>query len=281
MAANFKHLIEVGPGFWNIRGHFKVIAGLLDIGTQMSIVKLSNQKFLLVDTVILTPPLKEEIDQLTNNGADIEAVVATHPFHTLAFRPFYKEYPSVPFYGTPRHLRNIPEIPWVGDVNTCEVRSKWSPDVEMRIPAGAEFVAPLPEANNHFSSVFVFHPLSRTIHIDDTIMVADHPGFLLKLAGFRHGDMSFHPSIKGPGLYPTAEAPYHFKEFIQGVIRDWDFDNIAAAHMGNKIGGARQKLQEVLNKAEPLFKRLSEKHKDSHATPEQTPSLVVEGNECG
>ena len=51
-------------------------------------------------------------------------------------------------------------------------------------------------------------------------------------AGYRHGSMSFHPSIKGPGLLPTPEAPYQFKEFIEGILRDWDFDNICAAHMG-------------------------------------------------
>jgi len=25
--------------------------------------------------------------------------------------------------------------------------------------------------------------------------------------GYKHGDMHFHPSIKGPGLHPTCEAP--------------------------------------------------------------------------
>ncbi len=40
------------------------------------------------------------------------------------------------YYGTPRHLRNIKDIPWAGDVNVCEIRNKWSPEVEMRIPAG-------------------------------------------------------------------------------------------------------------------------------------------------
>ncbi len=31
----FKQLVEIGPGFWNIRGQFKVIAGLLNIGNQL------------------------------------------------------------------------------------------------------------------------------------------------------------------------------------------------------------------------------------------------------
>jgi hypothetical protein len=63
----------------------------------MSIIRLQNGKFLVIDTVALTPELKGEIDHLTNNGADMEAVVATHPFHTLSFNGFYKSYPNVPY----------------------------------------------------------------------------------------------------------------------------------------------------------------------------------------
>lgn len=38
----------------------------------MSILKLPNNKFLVIDTVPLTPFLKQAIDELTNNGTDIE-----------------------------------------------------------------------------------------------------------------------------------------------------------------------------------------------------------------
>ena len=128
-------LHQIGPGFWNIRAHFKVFK-LIDISTQMSIIQLRTGKFLVIDTVELTDRARQEIDQLTNNGENIEAVVATHPFHTLAFPAFYQLYPKAAYYGTPRHLRRLTNIPWAGDLNNCEVRSKWEPDVEMRIPAG-------------------------------------------------------------------------------------------------------------------------------------------------
>lgn len=39
----------------------------------MSIIKLPNEKFLVVDTVPLNPFLKYAIDELTNNGTNIEA----------------------------------------------------------------------------------------------------------------------------------------------------------------------------------------------------------------
>ena len=31
----FKHLVEIGPGFWNIRSSFTFLMGLVDIGTHM------------------------------------------------------------------------------------------------------------------------------------------------------------------------------------------------------------------------------------------------------
>jgi len=281
MAGN--QIREVVQNFFNIRGTFK-LAHIIKLGTHMSMIRLQSGKFLVLDTVALNPALKEEIDLLTNKGQEIEAVVATHPFHTLYFLGFYKEYPNVPYYGTPRHIRTIKDIPWAGSVIDCAVRTKWHPEIDMRIPAGAEFIAPMPEKSNHFSGMFVFHAASRVIHIDDTVNVVEEPGLLLKMFGFRDGDMMFHPTIKGHGLYPTHEAPYQFKAFIEGILHDWDFDSICAAHIGNKIGGAKQGLQYTLDKAEPLFKKLSEKNKkhDANQEPPKDPnSMNVEGNECG
>lgn len=131
-------LHSIGRGFWNVRGRFKILK-LIDIETQMSIIQLSNGKFLVIDTVEMDDRLRQEIDQLTNGGEKIEAVIATHPFHTLSFPAFYKLYPKPAYYGTPRHLRRLTEIPWAGNLDDCNVRTKWEPDVEMRIPAGFFF----------------------------------------------------------------------------------------------------------------------------------------------
>jgi len=274
-------IVDIGNGFWNFRGHFKIVAGLVDIGTHMSLIRLNNGNFLVVDTIPLTADAKIELDVLTDNGLKIEGVLATHPFHTLAFSSFFAHYPNLSYYGTPRHIRILTNIPWVGDLNDCATRNRWSPEVEMRIPDGAEFVAPVPEKSNHFSSVFVYHRASRTLHVDDTIFYAHQPGFLMKIAGFRHGDMSFHPTIKDVGLFPTPEAPYQFRDFIQGVINDWDFDNICAAHTGNKISGAKEQLQNVLNQAATLFAKISERNRQKGGPIDPSHSHNVEGNECG
>jgi len=224
----------IGPALWNARGVFML--GPIDIGTHMSFIRLSNGKFLVVDTIDLDDSLKSEFDQLTRNGTMVEAVIATHPFHTSYFPAWYAAYPSLRYYGTPRHLRIQPSIPWAGSMYDCTNRQKWLPEVHMRIPAGAEFVAPQPESDNHFTAIHVFHAPSRTIHVDDTVIL-DEP--------FK-GDMLFHPSLLGPALYHVPGSPAAFHDWVVNYTQAWDFDNIIAAHKGRRLGGAKAQLLRVL-----------------------------------
>ncbi|CAF5041552.1 unnamed protein product [Rotaria sp. Silwood1] len=238
-----------------------------------------------MDTVEMNNRLRQKIDKLTNNGDNIEAVIGAHPFHALSFPAFYQAYPKAAYYGTPRHLRRLTEIPWKGDLNNCSVRKKWEPDVEMRIPAGAEFINPQPESTNHFISVFVYHPASQTLHVDDTILYAEKPGFLLKLFGCKDGAIAFHPSIKTSGLYPTRDAPYLFREWMRNVLYDWPFENMCCAHIGVKLGGAYADVVTLLNNTEPLFAELSEKNRkkiplDRTSSSNQT-NMNTKDNECG
>ena len=43
---------DLGNGFWNIQGTFK-IGGLVDIGTQCSLVQLASGKFIFLDSYCL------------------------------------------------------------------------------------------------------------------------------------------------------------------------------------------------------------------------------------
>lgn len=72
---NFTALRKIGQNFWNIRGSFTIGFGLIDLGTQMSIVKLNNGNFMVIDTIPITPTMKTEIDFLTNNGELLESTV--------------------------------------------------------------------------------------------------------------------------------------------------------------------------------------------------------------
>jgi hypothetical protein len=124
-----KHFVEVGNGFYNLKTPF-VMYGVIDIGTQMSLLRLqSTDRFLVIDTCAMSSGAKEEFDRLTSNGTLIDAVIATHPFHTIYFEAFHAMYPTLKYYGTPRHIKTIPSITWTGDVSTEAVRSLWASEV--------------------------------------------------------------------------------------------------------------------------------------------------------
>lgn len=144
---------------------------------------------------------------------------------------------------------------------------------------------PQPESSNHFVSVFVYHPQSRTLHVDDTIMYTEKPGFLLKLFGYKDGAMAFHPSIKSSALYPTSDAPYLFRDWMRKILRDWPFENICCAHLGVKMGGAHADVATLLDYAEPLFAKLSAKNQKKNPEGEipsgTDPHMNSRGSECG
>jgi hypothetical protein len=79
------------------------------------------------------------------------------------------------------------------------------------------------------------------------------------LANVKEGSMFFHPAIFGPGLYPTDEAPKQFLCWLEQLIQDWDFENIATAHNGVLVGGAKEKLIETMKRYEPRLTKMSKK----------------------
>jgi hypothetical protein len=223
----FKYLAEIGPGFFHLRTKFFVLGG--NLGSHMSFLRLRGSgRFLVVDAVDVSGlaeagpgglELRDEVDLLTHGGALVEAVVATHPFHTVGFPPFHDYLTTgwgakAQFYGTPRHLRRFPHIAWAGDVSRPEVQRLWEGQgVFMRVPAGAEFDDPQPPLTNHFSNVFVYHEDSRCVHNDDCLCYVEDPltkmGPLLGLflRDFKHKKLIFHPSVKTCGIRAEPGAP--------------------------------------------------------------------------
>jgi hypothetical protein len=257
----FKHLKAIGENFWNLRSSL-VMFKFIDIGTHMSFIRLSTGKFLVLDCIDLSnKSVKREVDELTENGNLIEAVLGVHPYHTLFFPAFQKLYPNATYYGTPRHLRNFSDMNWAGCLGDEATRGLWEQEgVFMRIPEGAEFEF-APAEDVHFSSVVVFHAPSKTIHVDDTFQYFHGAGWILRLLGKKDNLMEFWPLEKG--LNHTSEAPHQFKEWVERLIEDWDFDNMCAAHNNTKIGDAKKLLQAALVRAQPEFDRLSAKWKTS------------------
>jgi len=277
---HFKQVIEVVPGFFNIKADFKVLKGALNVGTHMSVVRLESGNFVAIDCVKMNPVLKSELDELTDGGKLLVAVLNTHSYHSVGIDSFHEAYPATEsrrWYGCPRHLRVKPDIQWAGDLENEDARKAFEPEIAMAIPDGSEFNDPQPPDTNHFSSVFVLHRASKTVHDDDTIMFFDQPPALLRLAGFKPCTCHFHLSMLGPGLRPTQEAPLQFKAWMLKLLEDWDFENICTAHNGNCYGRAKEVLREALDKADEGLKCLSV----DNAKKDARTAVLKEWNNCG
>jgi hypothetical protein len=240
-------IIQVSDDFWNIRGSFK-IGGVVDIGTQASLVRLGNGNFVFLDSYEMSLEARREIDELIEDGGEIEAILNLHPFHTMHVKRMHELYPQARLHGTARHLERFPDLPWeeVGTEDS-ELHEWYADDLEFSIPDGVDFISD--NENVHFSSVMVYHRASGTIHVDDTLMYIVLP-FPLRLLGMRDS-LGFHPTLS-MSLEKRAGAAADFREWAEGMIDQWsEAKSLCAAHsqvlLASKNRGSS--IQDRLRKA--------------------------------
>jgi len=256
-----EYVLQISDTFWNIRGEFK-IGGVLNIGTHASLAKRGNGKFLLLDAYTLKGEVKQQVDALTKNGADIDAIINLHPFHTVHVKKAHQQYPNAKLYGTQRHLDKFPELPWQQELTESdEFASLFEDDLEFSVPAGVDFISR--NENLHFSSVLAYHKASKTIHVDDTFMYLQLPGLLGKL---KKPQLSFHLTL-AKTLEKRAGAVDDFRAWAQSLAESWsNAENLCAAHsatligaegqsesLANKILVALQKVDKTLQKHQQKF----------------------------
>ena len=77
-----EQILKVSEGFWEMRGDFK-IGGVINIGTQSSLVRRGSGKFVLLAAYTLRGTTKEQVDAYTNDGADIGGTFTVPAFGVL------------------------------------------------------------------------------------------------------------------------------------------------------------------------------------------------------
>ena len=238
-------IIEITNNFWNIRGSFK-IKGLIDIGTHASLVKLASGKFVFLDSLTLDNDTLEKVNRLTKDGDDLEAVINLQPFHTVHTEWMHKTFPNAKHYGTKRHLEKFPSLNWEEVKSEDEKLHKlYSSDLEFSVPKGVDFI---PEDENlHFSSVLAYHPSSKTIHVDDTLMYIQLPA-LLKFFGVSD-HLGFHPTLSKV-LQKRSGAADEFNLWAKEMAASWaGAKNLCTAHKGNILENEDRDLHKEILKA--------------------------------
>ena len=160
-------MYDLGAGFWSIRGSF-IKNGILDIGVQCALIRLSSGRFIFLDSYTLTGDVRQQVMALTNDGQNVEAVLNVHPFHTVHCAQMAKDFPQATFYGSSRHPEQVPEVNWADDLVESDAVAARYPELQFSIPQGIHYISP--DETVHASSLLVYHPASQSLHVDDTFM---------------------------------------------------------------------------------------------------------------
>ncbi len=239
-------IIDLGAGFWNIRGTFR-LGGVLNIGTQCSLVKLASGRFVFLDSYTLTDDVRAQVMALTNNGQDVEAVLNLHPFHTVHCAQMAKDFPQATFYGSSRHHKKVPEVQWADDLVESDVVAERYPELKFSLSQGVHYIAP--NEMIHAGSLLAFHPASKSLHVDDTFM--SPPTKLLEAV---LPELLLHPTTK-KALKNEPNAGKEYCDWASNLADDWrDVRNFCAAHsylVKFKDGEFEKALLKAIAKARP------------------------------
>lgn len=246
-----EELIEVGDGFWNIRGNFR-IGGVLNVGTQSSLVRLASGRFVLLDSYTMPDKVLSKVRALTEGGQAVQAILNLHPFHTIHVGAAHAQFPSAALYGSRRHVEKAPELPWQDlRVDDPALHAQFAPDLEFSVPEGVHFIHNNPDV--HFSSVLAYHPASKTIHVDDTF---NHMGLPLV------GGVSLHPSLS-KALIREPGAAAAFQKWASALIERWsEARNLCAAHTSPLLNqdDLAEQMRAALRKVDGKLQSHSAKH---------------------
>lgn len=237
---------DLGAGFWNIRGTLR-LGGVINIGTQCSLVKLDSGRFIFLDSYSLTGDVRDEVMALTNNGQAVEAVLNVHPFHTLHCAQMAKDFPQAIFYGSSRHHKKVPEVQWSEDlVESSAVTQRYS-ELKFSLSEGIYYIAP--NEMIHAGSLLVFHPASKSLHVDDTFM--SPPTKLLEAV---LPELLLHPTTK-KALKNEPNAGKTYCDWASSLAHEWrDVRHFCAAHsymIQFNEGEFEKALLKAINKARP------------------------------
>lgn len=250
---------QLAEDFWNFRGHHR-IAGVLDVGTQMSLVRRANGRFLLLDSFAVDEDDRATLLALTGNGDLVEAIINVHPFHTLHCYSMHQLLPRARMIGTRRHQQKAPTVRWdTAVIEDPGTQQQFREDLDFSIPAGMDMVTS--DERVHAASVLVRHRRSSIVHVDDTLNVLAAPGWLGKV--LPQSRLKFHPML-GKALRPVPEAADAFANWARSLAAQWaDTPAVCAAHSAVRTlpqGGWQREVLRALADVEPLLER----HRKAH-----------------
>lgn len=240
--------------FWNIRGTYRV-AGVLDIGTHMSIVQRDSGRFVVIDGCGLDDAAHDALKALTGNGEHVDAVVHVHPFHTMHVESIHRLFPSATLHGTARHRQRFPALPWSSvPVERWDDGHPLADVLELSVPDGVDIVSA--DERVHVGSVLARHRASGIVHVDDTLNVFAAQGALQRV--LPQSSLRMHPMLPR-ALRREAGAADAYAAWSRDVALRWaDTRIVCAAHSAVRRfapGGFTREMNAALAKVSRTLER--------------------------
>lgn len=202
--------------FWNFRGSFK-IAKVVDIGTQMSLVRRANGRFIALDSYALADEDTAQLLALTEQGRLVDAIINLHPFHTLHCNALRAVLPDARLIGTRRHHAQLPGLTWdPGCIEDASTQAEFADDLAFSVPCGVDFISA--DDSVHVASVLVRHRASGIVHVDDTINVLKPPALLSAVLPAPR--LRFHPML-AKALQKRPGAADEYATWARDLARTW------------------------------------------------------------
>ncbi|WP_133498638.1 hypothetical protein [Cognatilysobacter terrigena] len=250
---------KLADRFWNIRGTYRV-AGVLNIGTHMSLVQRDDGRFVVLDGCGLDDAQRDALMALTDNGALVDTVIHVHPFHTMHVEATHRLLPKATLHGTARHRKRFPNLPWSGaPVEEWADDQAFADVFEFSVPAGVDFVCV--DERVHVASVLVRHRPSGIVHVDDTLNVLAPQGALRRM--LPQSSLRMHPLL-ARALKPKAGAADDYVAWARGLAARWaDTPVVCAAHSAVRhlpAGGLQREMEGALAKVSRTLDRHRARH---------------------
>ncbi len=252
-----ERVIDLGSGFWNIRGNLR-IGGVLNVGTHSSLVRLSSGDFVFLDSYGFGDEAAGQVMALTDGGRAVRAILNLHPFHTIHCETMHRMFPQADLFGSDRHHRKWPGLPWQPQrVEAPDVAARF-PDLRFSLPGGIDYICQ--NERVHAGSLLAYHPASNSLHVDDTLNVLPIPGWLRRL--LRQPQVGFHPTL-GQALQDRPGAAQDFRDWALRIADEWrDIRTVCAAHSQSLAiapGSFPGHMARALAKVEPVLQRFETK----------------------
>lgn len=248
-----EEIIRLSDEFWNIRGDLR-IAGVLNVGTQCSLVRLAEGRFVFLDSYTLKGDIRERVMALTDQGRAVEAVLNVHPFHTLHCAQMARDFPGATFYGSSRHVEVVPEVAWAPERVESDAVAARYPELAFSMPDGIDYISDIDGV--HAGSLLVFHAPSGALHVDDTFNVLPLPEVVRKVLPIPQ--IAFHPKLKD-ALHDTPNAGAQFCDWAERIATDWSATRtLCAAHSALRrfeAGAFSTALRATIRKSRPKLLR--------------------------